>query len=143
MMLRFNKELISPGKEFEAPKSQALLMIKNEFAVKAKKVQEPEVPEEVETDEIFYEDMTVKDLKSELEERGIDIPKKAVKNDLIELLVEDDENEDEIEYEDMTVEELKSECEKREIYIPEDIEKDDLVELLEEDDFENDEDDNE
>lgn len=36
MMIRFEKKLIKPGESFEAPQSQAILMIQNKFAMEDK-----------------------------------------------------------------------------------------------------------
>jgi len=118
--------------------------------------EEDEDEEEVEEDEEEadnYEDLSLKELKELCKEADLEVPKKAKKDDLIELLRENDEEEDEEEdeededeefedeedefdYEDLTLKELKELCRERELEIPKKAKKGDLIELLMEDDNE-------
>jgi len=118
--------------------------------------EEEEEDEDEEEGEDNYEDMKKSELKKLCEEADIDVPKKASKEDLIELLrAEDEEEEDEDEdeedeefedededeefdYEDLNLKELKELCKEREIEIPKKAKKGKLVELLMEDDNEDD-----
>lgn len=82
-----------------------------------------------------YESMSLDELKDECEARDIEVPKKAKKAALIELLEASDEEEDEEEdededededpdYEDMDLEELLELCEEREIKVGKKLKKD-------------------
>lgn len=84
-MLNINRKLYKAGESFEAPKSLALTLIKQELATKGKIEKAVIVTEENEMID-SYEDMTNKELKQELETRGAEIPKKANKKELIALL---------------------------------------------------------
>ena len=46
MMLRIDRKLVKPGESFEAPKSQAALMIVNGFAIEIKSEKKTEKKEE-------------------------------------------------------------------------------------------------
>jgi len=121
IMIRHNRKILLPSEIHDIPKSQALLMIKNNFAEVVKKGDKisciyckEEIPhgqidkhqEKCEknpdnidaNDEIPpYEEWTKKELIAELEVRGIEFEKKAKKDELVELLESDDEDANEEE----------------------------------------------
>jgi hypothetical protein len=112
VMLRIGREIVMPGAIFESPKSQAVLLMKNGLAKAVRKNDsvccqycEKEIPvaqideheqgcplnpELGESESEGYDSWSVKELKEEIEERELEIPKKALKSDLIAILEEDD-----------------------------------------------------
>ncbi len=79
LMLRIGKRNVKPGESFEAPKSQGLLMITNGFAIEIKSNEKPKPP-------AGMDDLTVKELLSICETKGIKTPNRATKEMLIALI---------------------------------------------------------
>ena len=88
-LITFRRKIVKPGEEFEVAKSQGLLMIKNTFAEPAKKEKakkEKPVIEEIKP----YEEWLKKELIEELEAREIEYEKSFNKEQLVELLEDND-----------------------------------------------------
>ena len=109
--------------------------------------EEDEEDEEEEDDAVDYSELSLKELKALCKEEGLKVEKGASKEDLIELLSDEekdedeeeedeDEDEDEVDYDELSLKELKAECKTRGLKVPKRSDKDDLVELLETDDEE-------
>lgn len=101
--------------------------------------------EEEEEEEVDLDSMSLKDLKALCREKGIKVSKGMGKDDLIELLseedeeeVEEDEEDEGNDYDDMSVKELKAECKERGIKVAKGLDKEDIIELLIESDEEGD-----